>query len=173
VLVAVGLCAAAGYFVASAMRPPQQPVQTPPDELPISDRGVVENLPLYAGADDLDFVRSLAGAEFFGDDPAVSFDAKLKAPQPVEADAPSGAAFEKLAEHFKALPPARQQAIRELHKQMQEVADREELFRVLEVYAVWLDRLPPGEGGSTRSRTSASASGSNPFPRRNEPNSPG
>jgi hypothetical protein len=146
-LVAACACALGGYFVAAALRPAQQ-VQNPPDELPISDRGVVERLPLYAAADDLDFVRALSGPDYFGDDPAVSFDVKLAAVQPVATEAPSGPAFEKLAEAFKALPAARQEAIRELHRQLTDLADRDErdrLLRVLEAYAIWLDRLPPTE----------------------------
>jgi hypothetical protein len=160
VLAAVAACAAAGYFVSAALRPAHTPgPANPPDNLLISDRGVIENLPLYAAADDLDFVRDLAGPEYFGDDPAVSFDAKLKPPQTVEPDGPSGPAFDKLAQHFKALPPARQQAVRELDKQLRELPnrdDRDRLFRVLEVYAVWLDRLPPTDRKGVLAATTGS-----------------
>lgn len=148
-LVAVGACAAAGYFASATLRPAQpQAAAAAPEELPISDRGVVENLPLYAAADDLDFVRALAESEYFGDAPGGVAGAKAAPLQLVPAAKPSGLAFEALAESFKALPPTRQDAIRELHKQLAELPDADErgrLVRVLEVYAIWLDRLPPTE----------------------------
>jgi hypothetical protein len=150
VLVAVAGFAAAGYFGAAALRPHLYPAPAPrepaAEELPLSDHRLVENLPLYSAADDLEFVQKLADPEFFGDEPSVAFDARPKVPA-VEHDKPSGAAFEALAKAFKALPPARQQAIRELDRQLhaQDAATRDRLVRVLEVYAIWLGRLPDPE----------------------------
>src|SRR5205807_2105152 len=105
-----------------------------------------DNLPLYAAADDIEFVHTLAGPDYFGEDPAVAFDPNLKTP-PVEAEQLPAPTFETLAKGFKALPPARRQAIRELHKQLtaQDVPTRDRLTRVLEAYAIWLDRLPEPE----------------------------
>lgn len=150
VVFAVAGFAAAGYFGAAALRPHLNPAPAPREpmieELPLSDHRLIENLPLYSAADDLEFVQKLADLEYFGDDPAVSYDAKPKVPT-VEPDKPSGAAFESLAKAFKALPPARQQTIRELDKQLQaqDAPTRDRLIRVLEAYAIWLGRLPDGE----------------------------
>jgi hypothetical protein len=113
--------AIAGYLAAPTIQhalTPAPPTGDPtPDHLPISDRELIENLPLYAAADDIDFVLALASPDYFGDDPAVAFDPNLKTPV-VESNKPTGPAFEALAEAFKALPPARQQAIRELDRQL-------------------------------------------------------
>lgn len=148
VLLAVSVCTAAGYFASSAIHPylfPHAKTQRDKEaleELQPSDNQVIENLPLYAAVDDLDFVHELAKPEYFGEDPAVSFDAYLK-PPPVEAQKPSAAAFTKLAAAFKALPPTRQQAIRDLDRQLHalDAPTREHWFRVLEVYTSWLDQL--------------------------------
>ncbi len=147
ILVAVTACGAIGYFASSLLHlrhSVQNPATTTPEELPISDYRAIENLPLYAAADDIDFVHELAGSDYFGDDPAVAYD--LKVP-PVDPDKPSSPTVEKLTQSFKALSSARQQAIRELDKQLysQPVALREHLFRVLEVYTIWLDRLPEAQ----------------------------
>jgi len=143
-LAVVGLLA--GYFAAAALRSHPAAREASPDELPLSDRRLVEYLPLYAVADDIEFVQKLAEADYFGDEPSVSFDATPKVPA-VDPDKPSGPAFEALAKSFQSLPPARQQAVRELDKQLhaQPPAARDRLVRVLEAYAAWLDRLPEAE----------------------------
>jgi hypothetical protein len=76
----------------------------------------------------------------------VAFDAHLKTPA-VEPEPLPAPAFEALTKAFKALPPARQQAVRELDRQLnaQDAATRDRLTRVLEAYAIWLDRLPESE----------------------------
>ncbi|HSQ58632.1 MAG TPA: hypothetical protein VLM40_23125 [Gemmata sp.] len=149
VLLTAASCALGGYLVTAAVTPSRSTKESPArDELPISDRGVVEHLPLYAAADDYEFVRSIASPEFFGDDPAVTFDARLNPEQPLPESVASGPAFEKLAVSFKALPAERQEVIRELHKHLferVELAERNRLFRVLEVYTIWLNRLPAGQ----------------------------
>jgi len=148
-LLAVSACVAVGYFASGAVHPylvaAKSQRETPPpiEELPSSDHHLVEKLPLYAAVDDVEFVRELAQPEFFGEEPAVAIDLATKPPA-VEPDKPSGAAFAKLVSAFKALSPVRQQAIRDLDKQLQalDAPTREQRFRVLEVYAVWLDKLP-------------------------------
>jgi hypothetical protein len=161
VLVAVGISAAGGYFLSAAYHRGSGAQQAAgPDTLPISDRGVVEQLPLYAAADDLDFVRALAGSEYFGDDTAVSFDAKLQPDQPFVAESHSASDFEQLAESFKSMPPARQDAIRKLDRDLNELADKSErdrLLRVLEVYAIWLNRLAPADRESVLRASTANA----------------
>ena len=149
-LVAAAGFATAGYFSAAALRPHLFPApsarESTQDDLSLSDRRLVENLPLYAAADDIDFVQKLTEPDYFGDEPSVSFDPTMKVPA-VEPDKPSGPAFEMLARSFKALPPARQQAIRELDRQLYalDATSRDRLVRVLEAYVVWLDRLPEAE----------------------------
>jgi len=138
-------CATGTYLAVSELRRPSPRTEAPaapPEELPISDHRVVACLPLYCGADDLDFVKELSHPEFFGEHPAVATDPELRLP-PVEPEVPTGPNFDKLAAAFKALPVARQQAIRELDRQLYALdgATRDRLLRVLEVYAAWLERL--------------------------------
>ncbi|MBA4064177.1 MAG: hypothetical protein C0501_10775 [Isosphaera sp.] len=144
ILLASAASAAAAYLAAAAARPYLFPA---PDDLPISDHRAVALLPLYAPADDLDYVRELARPEFFGDDPAVDFDPSLRPPHGAEPDAPTGPGFDTLAAEFKALPPARRDAVRDLDRQLHALdpAARDHLLRVLEVYALWLDRLSDPE----------------------------
>lgn len=150
VAVAIFGFAVAGYLVAAALQPQLFPRamirEGVTDDLPLSDRGLIEQLPLYAAADDIDFVHELAKPDCFGDDPIVSFDPKLKVPA-VESDQPPISTVETLVRAFKELPPARQQAIRELHRQLNALdpAVRNRLVRVLEGYRVWLDGLPEAE----------------------------
>ncbi len=150
VLIAVGACSAAGYLASGAVYPYLFPSKGQRDgsgeEVQLSDHQIVERLPLYAAVDDLDFVNELSKPEFFGDDPVVSFDLAMKPPV-VDAEKPSGSTFAKLAATFKALPHVRQQAIRDLDKQLRslDAPMREQQFRVLEVYTIWLDKLPDAE----------------------------
>ncbi len=150
ILVAVAGFAVAGYFGAAALRPHQSATtlsrDAASDAPSLSDRRLIGNLPLYAAADDFEFVQKLADPDYFGDEPSVSFDATPKVPL-VEPNSPSDAAFETLAKALKALPAARQKEIRELDKQLhaQNAATRDRLVRVLEAYAVWLDHLPEPE----------------------------
>lgn len=147
VLIAVCACSAAGYLASGAVYPYLFPSRGqrdgPVEEVQLSDQQIVERLPLYAAVDDLDFVNELSKPEFFGDDPLVSFDLATKPPV-VDAEKPSGPAFAKLAAAFRALPVVRQQAIRDLDKQLRslDAPMREQQFRVLEAYTLWLDKLP-------------------------------
>lgn len=149
VVVAVLAFASAGYLITSVLHPRLSP--TPPrdnslDNLLISDRGLIERLPLYAAADDFGFVQELAKRDYFGDDPTVSLEGSVKAPV-VEPEPVSAPLFDALTKAYQSLPPARQQAIRELDKQLnsQDASIRDRLIRVLEAYAVWLNTLPEAE----------------------------
>jgi hypothetical protein len=150
-LLAAGLAVAAGYLGTAAARayfqPPPKDLPavsnlTPPAESDAQLTRVIEFLPLYAAADDLEFVRALAA------DPDLFAD---------EADGPGGiptpsklawaAHLPTLAATFKALPPDRQAQIRKLDGQLHQLDPAERLFlvRALEAYAVWLDRLPDAD----------------------------
>ena len=111
------------------------------------DARVIENLPEYAAADDIGFVVELTRPELFGDDPAVTFDPTLKIPPVDIADKPQGKSFEALTKAFRALPHARQLEIVKLDHDLQakEPRERDRLFRALEAYAAWLERLPESE----------------------------
>jgi hypothetical protein len=141
VLVAAGLALGLGYLGAAAARSYLFPAgpKDPADNLPLADLRVIENLPLYAVVDDFEFVTRLAEPEYFGEDPT--------ADAPADPDKPSGKSLDALVRAFKALPPERQAAIRQLDKQLheQDPPARDRLFRALEGYAVWLDRLPDPE----------------------------
>lgn len=144
-LVAVGVALGGGYLVTAAARshsPPPASKDSPADALPLADHRVIENLPLYAAADDLDFIARLADPDLFGDELVVP-DGPAP-PHPVEADKPTGPYFDQLQQAFRDLPPERQEKIRQLDRQLheQDRPHRERTLRVLEVYAAWLQRSP-------------------------------
>lgn len=148
---AVACFAALGYFATGAVRPhlfPQSARDKEPDAgLTEVEPRVAEHLPLYAVADDIAFVTELAKPELFGDDPAVSFDPTLRIPPADVSDKPTGKEMESLIKAFRALPATRQGEVvrldRDLHAK--EAKERDRLFRALEAYAIWLDRLPEPE----------------------------
>lgn len=148
IVAAVSAFAALGYLAAAVARPYLFPARDREGEAKgeVESR-VVEHLPLYAVADDLAFVAELAKPEYFGDDPAVSFDPGLKVPPADASDKPTGRDMEALTKAFRALPPARRAEVvaldRDLHAK--EPRERDRLFRALEAYAVWLERLPESE----------------------------
>jgi len=150
ILVAVSACAAAGYFASAAFSPHTKDTT---DELMLADHRVVENLPLYAAADDIDFVRELGKFEFFGEEPAVVFTMKVPTVEPREL---ATATFETLKESFKAMPHARQHAVRELDRQLHADKDHDRLMRVLEVYAIWVSQLPDAKRKDLLTATTAS-----------------
>lgn len=145
-VLAVGACAAGGYFASGALRPVLFPPREPTEEKVAVEPRVLENLPLYAVADDLAFVSELVTPDLFGDDPALSADPTLRVP-PVVADKTSGEELEALTKAFRALPVARQREIVKLDADLhlKPAAERDRLFRALEVYAAWLERLNEGD----------------------------
>lgn len=114
----------------------RQATTLPPADLPISDLAVIESLPLYAGVDDIDFLRDLAKVDLFDADSA---DAVLPHSPPLSKDD-----RERLIEQFRSFTPARQQQLRTLHQKLNDPTnnDRVTLLHTLEAYAVWLSRLP-------------------------------
>lgn len=146
---AVSLFATLGYLATAAVRPHLFPTRDrDADEAKgeVEPR-VIENLPLYAMADDLAFVIELARSDLFGEDPAVAYDSTLKIPSTDTTDKPTGKQIEALTKSFRALPPGRQAEIVKLDHELhtKEPRERERLFRVLEAYTVWLERLPEAE----------------------------
>lgn len=137
-----------GYFGSALARPYLFPRKTETEESKIDvDPRVIERLPLYAVADDLAFVTELAKPEYFGSDPAVLFNPTLKVPASDSLEKPAGKQFEVLTKAFRSLPAARQTEIVKLDHDLQnlEPKERDRLFRVLEVYAAWVERLPDFE----------------------------
>lgn len=137
-LVAAVLAAAGGYVAHAALQPYVDPVPRDPDALAYDDVRVVENLPLYLGVDDLAFLRQLDNPDFFAPD------ALNPAPDGVRLAVVDR---EKLAALFKSYPRERQQQLRDFDEQFRALpaAEQVRLGRVLEGYAVWLDRLPDSE----------------------------
>lgn len=151
---AAAVVAVAGGFGAHAgLRPFVDPPRT--DDLLFTDHRVIDHLPLYLAADDLDFVRQLDDPDLFAPDPL----AAPSLPRPDVLPDASPASREKLTEQFKAFPPARQQQLRALDQQLHDLlpADRDHLGRVLEGYAVWVDRLADGDRHELLSAPSATA----------------
>ena len=133
-LVAGGLAAAGGYVAHFALRPAAGHT----DELSYADVRVIENLPLYLGVDDLEFLRVLDDPELFAPS-LVTGAGRTDVSRP---DAPP-VNREKLETLYTSYPAARRQQLRDLDQQLREVpaSQREHLVRVLEGYAVWLDQL--------------------------------
>jgi hypothetical protein len=154
-VLAVAGFAVSGYYGANAVRRQATPrpvvnrpttTSGPADELSLSDRRLIENLPLYAFVDDAAFANELAKPDLFGEDPNVSYDASLKVPA-VQPEPLSNQTLASMEKAFKQLPPERQQAIRDLDKQLyaEPAPIRDRLLRVLEAYALWLNGLSEGE----------------------------
>jgi len=109
---------------------------------PVKDRGdlatdyrMLVHLPWYLGVDDLGFLKQL-------DEPDL-FVPKLTTTAAVPAPEPNGAATDRHIELFQSYPPARKQQLRKLDQELHELPtpDQNRLCRVLEDYALWLDRL--------------------------------
>ena len=144
IFISVGVAIGIGYLGTAAarsyFRPP--PSKEPSaDSLSVADLRIIENLPLYASVDDLEFLNQLATSDFFGDELAPP--EGLPPVPPVEADKPSGKQFDELFKAFRELPPDRLEKIRMLDQQIhaQEPAKRDRSYRLLEAYAAWLQRL--------------------------------
>lgn len=139
-VVAWGLLAVlAGGVAFAGGRVWKQAITPPPADLPLSDLAVIESLPLYAGVDDLAFLRELHKTDLFD---AASADA-----DPTRRDSLPADDRERLIEQFRTFTPARQQQLRTLHQKLNDptLNDRSPLLRTLEAYAVWLARLPDAD----------------------------
>lgn len=152
----IGVSLGLGYLGTAAARtylfpPPALPPEPTADTLPLADYRVVERLPLYAAADDLEFVEKLAEPDRFGDDVGAPSAA------PVEPDKPDGRELDALVKAFNNLPPERQDKLRQLDQQLHALPDvrRDRLLRVLEVYAAWLQRLSDADRKKVLSATTA------------------
>ncbi len=131
-------CLGGGFAGHAGLRPILEPPVKENDDLPIKDIRTIEALPLYLGVDDLDFVRKLDDPDLFAHDHVLLQAPTLKG-EPAHLDN-----RDKLIGVFKSFPPARQQQLRQLDQQIHDLPadEQERLGRVLETYAVWLDRLP-------------------------------
>ncbi|MCU0705437.1 MAG: hypothetical protein MUF18_15805 [Fimbriiglobus sp.] len=115
------------------------PLAPPPAPIGLDDLPVIESLPLYAGVDDIEFVRELHRADLFDADPT-DFD-------PTHRDTLPSDQREKLIDQFRRFTPARRDQLRALHRTLADPAtpDRLPLLRTLDAYAVWLARLPDAD----------------------------
>jgi hypothetical protein len=138
-LAATVIAAVGGYAGHAALRPYLDRPARGTADWSYADARVIDNLPLYLGVDDLDFLRTLDDPDLFAPDPS-ALPPKPDAPR---LDAPP-ANRERLEAIYAAYPPARRQQLRDLDQQLRDLpaAERDQLGRVLEGYAVWLDRLP-------------------------------
>ena len=138
-LAAAIVAALGGYAAHLALRPY---VDVPPrdTEMLLSDNHMIRSLPLYLGVDDLDYLKSLNEPDLFAPDPVV----KQLVENLDKKELVSTSTEKQLSDLFKKFPNTRQQQLRELDQQFQTLptSERDQLGRVLESYAVWLDRLP-------------------------------
>lgn len=135
---AVAVAAVAlGGFAHRLVVPPVGKRDEPPTA---DDYKLMARLPLYAGVDDLDFLRALEKTDLF--DAGGAGDHSDRPAPPMSDDE-----RDALLAQFRTFPPARQQQLRTLHQALADPAlpDREPLLHTLEGYAVWLGRLPAGE----------------------------
>lgn len=133
------LAVLAGGVAFAGYRGWRQATAPRPEPVSIDDLPVIESLPLYAGVDDLAFLRSLHAADLFDTDSADA--------QPPRRDPLPAADRDRLIDQFRGFTPARQQQLRTLHQQLNDptLNDRSPLLRTLEAYAVWLSRLPDAD----------------------------
>ncbi len=138
-LAAAIVAALGGYLAHLALQPyVDGPVRD--TEMLLSDNHMIRSLPLYLGVDDLDYLKRLNEPDLFAPDPVVK--------QPIEnldkKELVSTSTEKQLSDLFKKFPNTRQQQLRELDQQFQNLptSERDQLGQVLESYAVWLDRLP-------------------------------
>lgn len=141
----VALALGVGYLGTAAARtylfPLPAVTEAGADNLPVTDLRLIDFLPLYAAADDIEFVEKLAAPDQFGDE-------VVSPPGPaVEFDKPDGPERDLLLKAFRDMPPDRQEKLRQLDQKVHALAapQRDRLLRVLEVYAAWLQRLPDAE----------------------------
>jgi hypothetical protein len=143
------LAGVGGYFGHAALKP----ILEPSRQLSLEDISLIEMLPLYYGVDDLEFAQSLDTADLFGTDPLN--------PTPAEfiRQEVTTTGRDKLTELFKSFSAVRQEQLRELHNALNKLPaeKRTHLFRVLENYAVWLERLPDPERREVLSAQNATA----------------
>jgi hypothetical protein len=113
-----------------------RPYLTRPAEPDLADLPILDRLPLYAGVDDLAYLKQLDTPDLFGEE----FEAIEPGTAPVP---PANHRAERIA-LFRSYPAARRQQIRDLHRDLTALPDAEQdhLNRVLEAYAGWLARLP-------------------------------
>jgi hypothetical protein len=144
-VVVVAAALGTGYAGTAAARaylfPPPKPAELTADNLTVTDLRIVELLPLYAAADDFEFVERLAAPDQFGDDAAGP------AGPAAELDKPDGAERDALLAAFRDLPPDRLDKIRLLDQQVHALPPQQRVktLRVLENYAAWLQRLPDAD----------------------------
>ena len=133
--IVAGACLGGGYGVHAGLQPILEPPPKETDDLALTDIRVIESLPLYLGVDDLDYLRKLDDPDLFAPDPAT--------PPPPRGEAVPVGNRDKLIEIFRSFPAVRQQQLRQLDQQLHELPAEEQdrLGRVLEAYAVWLNRL--------------------------------
>jgi hypothetical protein len=145
---AIGIALIGGYFGAAAAQSYFFPAPAPPkltaENLPLADLRVVQNLPLYAAVDNLEFLDELA--TIFREEESLAADGPAPAAAP-ERSKPTGGAFDTLLRAFTDLPGEQQDRIRALDQQIHDQPPERQvqLFRVLESYAAWLQRIPDAE----------------------------
>ncbi len=106
----------------------------------LDDMPVVEALPMYFAADNLEFTRSLDAANLFPDLPR----------KQTELVRYNSHELDQLVTAFRQLNVNRQQQLRQFHAELQALPtqERHDLQQTLEQYSAWVERLPE----STRKR---------------------
>ncbi|MFO0826274.1 MAG: hypothetical protein U0792_24680 [Gemmataceae bacterium] len=96
----------------------------------------------YAGVDDIEFVRELAKPELFGDEPAVVSDLRVAGTHYGTRELVAGSVRENGDGVWRA-PTGSPAGTPRPDSQLQAVdaPARDQYFRVLEVYAIWLEKL--------------------------------
>ena len=117
----------------------QHAVNRPPTvgELPLEDLQVIEQLPWTIGVDNLDFLLMLEQSALFELDNTHNAPARgSRPPSPRDRDA--------LISLFHSYSPQRRAELRQLDRDLHDLEPhrQNELTRLMQAYAVWLDRLP-------------------------------
>ena len=130
-------CGAGGAYAAHAFAAPYLNERDKDRGDLASDYRLLVHLPWYLGIDDLDFLRRLDEPDLFAPDAPVS--AEQNGVPTLEPNA----ATDRHIELFQSYPSARRAQLRKLDQDLHElpIVEQDRLRRVLEDYALWLDRL--------------------------------
>lgn len=126
-----------GYIGHREFAPPR-PAGVDPS---LEDVPLMKNLRLYRYVDDLEYLQKLDTVEMFADDSSAT---SGHDPQSSPDDA---AYLRRQSAWFQSQEPRRQQQLRKLHSDFQQLDpdERNRLTRVMQNYGVWLSRLPAPE----------------------------
>jgi hypothetical protein len=135
---------AVGYAVAPKPRPADVNPET--DPLMAEKPRVIEYLPLYLAAENLDYVLTLDQSDLFADD-GTGRGSEDRRPARRATDPDHRDRQKAYLTAYRRLAPEPQEQLRQIDQELHEedAVTRGRLFGVMDRYALWLSRLPEGD----------------------------